>query len=55
VLRRIFGPARDEVTREWRKLLKEELNDLNYSPNIIRVIKPRRRRWAGNEIGRAHV
>jgi len=40
VLRRIFGPKRDEVTREWRKLHNEELNDL-YSPNIVRVIKLR--------------
>jgi len=38
VLRRIFGPKRDEVTREWRKLHKEELNDLYSSPNIVRVI-----------------
>jgi hypothetical protein len=44
VLRRIFGPKRDEVTGEWRNLYNEELNDL-YSPNIIRVIKSRRMRW----------
>jgi hypothetical protein len=43
VLRRIFGPRRDEVTREWRKLYNEELNDLYWSPNIIRVIKEGRR------------
>jgi len=41
VLRRIFGPKRDEVIGEWRKLHKEELNDLYCSPNIIRVIKSR--------------
>jgi len=42
VLRRIFGPKRDEVTGEWRKLHNEELNDLYWSPNIVRVIKSRR-------------
>jgi len=42
VLRRIFGPKRDEVTGEWRKLHNEELNDLYCSPNIVRVIKSRR-------------
>jgi len=46
-LRRIFGPKRDEVTGEWRKLRNEELNDL-YSPNIVRVIKSGRMRWAGH-------
>jgi hypothetical protein len=46
VLRRIFGPKRDEVTREWRKLHSEKLNDLYSSPNIFRVIKSRRMRWA---------
>jgi len=48
VLRRIFGPKRDEVTGEWRKLHNEELNDLYFSPNIVRVIKSRRMRWAGH-------
>jgi hypothetical protein len=45
VLRRIFGPKRDEVTGEWRKLHNEELNDLYSSRNIFRVIKSRRMRW----------
>ena len=48
VLRRIFGPKRDEVTDEWRKLHNEKLNDLYPSPNIVRVIKSRRIRWAGH-------
>jgi hypothetical protein len=48
VLRRIFGPKRDEATGEWRRLHKEELNDLYSSPNIIPVIKSRRMRWAGH-------
>jgi len=48
VLRRIFGPRRDEVTAEWRRLHNEELNDLYSSPNIVRVIKSRRMRWAGH-------
>ena len=48
VLRRIFGPRRDEVTGEWRRLHNEELNDLYCSPNIVRVIKSRKMRWAGN-------
>jgi hypothetical protein len=42
VLRRIFGPKRDEVTGEWRKHRNEELHDLYCSPNIVRVIKSRR-------------
>jgi hypothetical protein len=46
VLRRIFGPKRDEVTGEWRKLHNEELHNLYPSPNIIRMIKSRRMRWA---------
>jgi hypothetical protein len=48
VLRRIFGPKRDEGTGEWRRLHNEELNDLYSSPNIIRVIKSIRMRWAGH-------
>ena len=48
VLRRIFGPKRDEVTGEWRKLHNEELNDLYCSPNILRVLKSRIMRWAGH-------
>ena len=45
VLRRIFGPKREEVRGEWRKLYKEEFNDLYSSPYIVRVIKSRRMRW----------
>jgi len=48
VLRRVFGPKRDEVRGEWRKLHNEELNDLYSSPDIVRVIKSRRMRWAGH-------
>ena len=48
VQRRIFGPKRNEVTRECRTLHNEELNDLYCSPNIVRVIKSRRMRWAGH-------
>jgi hypothetical protein len=48
VLRRIFGPKRDEVTGEWRKLHNEELHDLSSSPSIVRIIKSRRIRWAGH-------
>ena len=47
MLRRIFGPKRDEVTREWRRLHNEELNDLNTSLNIW-VIKSRKMRWVGH-------
>jgi hypothetical protein len=48
VLRRIFGPRRGEVTGDWRKLHNEELHTLYSSPNIIRMIKSRRIRWAGH-------
>jgi hypothetical protein len=48
VLRRIFGPRKDEVTGEWRRLHNEEINDLYSTPNIVRVIKWRRMRWAGH-------
>jgi hypothetical protein len=48
VLRRIFGPKRDEVTGGWRKLRNEELRNLYSSPGIIRIIMSRRMRWAGH-------
>jgi hypothetical protein len=48
VLRGIFGPKRDEVKGEWRKLHNEELHDLYSSPSIIRIIKSKRMRWAGH-------
>jgi len=48
LLRRTFGPKRDEVTWEWRKLHNEELGDLYSLPNIARVVKSRRIRWAGH-------
>jgi hypothetical protein len=48
MLRRIFGPKRDEVTEEWRRLHNKELYVLYFLPNIIRVIKSRRMRWAGH-------
>jgi hypothetical protein len=51
VLTSILGPKRDEATGEWRRLHNEELNDLYSSPNIIRVIKSRRMRWAGHVAG----
>ena len=47
VLRRVFGPKTEEVTGEWRKLHNEELRDLYSLPNIVRVVKSRRIRWAG--------
>jgi hypothetical protein len=46
VLRRVFGRKRDEMTGEWKKLHNEELNDLYSLPNIVRVVKSRRMRWA---------
>ena len=48
MLRKIFGPRRDEVTGEWKRLHNEKLNDLYSSPNIVRVIKSRRMTWAGH-------
>jgi hypothetical protein len=48
VLRKVFGPKRDEVTGEWRKLHNEEVNDLYPLPNIVRVVKSRLMRWAGH-------
>jgi hypothetical protein len=48
VLRRVFGPKRDEVTGKWRKLHNEKLNDMHSLPNIVRVVKLRRMRWAGH-------
>jgi len=50
VLRRIFGPRRDEVTGELRRLHNVELNDMYASPNTVRVIKLRRMRWAGHVV-----
>jgi len=44
---KLFGPRRDKVTGEWRKLHNEDLRDLYYLPNIVRVVKSRRMRWAG--------
>jgi len=51
VLRRIFGPKRDEVTGKGRKLHTDELYDLYWSPNIVRMIKSRRMRWVGHVEG----
>jgi hypothetical protein len=48
VMRRIFGPKRDEVTGEWRKFQNEKLHNLYSSPDIIRQVKSRRMRWAGH-------
>jgi len=50
VLRRIFGPRKDEVTGKWRRLHNEEINGLYSSPNIVRVITSRRMRWAGHVV-----
>jgi hypothetical protein len=50
VIRKIFGPKWDEVTGEWRKLHNEELLDLYSSPSIIRIVKSRRKRWAGHVV-----
>jgi len=50
VLRRIFGPRRDELMGDWRRLHNEELNDLYSSPSIVRVIKSMRMRWAGHVV-----
>jgi hypothetical protein len=57
VLMEIFGPKTDEVTEEWRTLHNEELYDLYFSLNIIRVVKSRRKKWAGHvaRIGRGEV
>jgi hypothetical protein len=50
VLRRVFGPKRDEITGEWRKLHNEELSDLYFLPGIVQVVKSRRIRWAGHVV-----
>jgi len=50
VLRRVFGPRKDEVSGEWRRWHNEELNDLYSSPNIVRVIKSKIMRWAGHVV-----
>jgi hypothetical protein len=50
VLRRIFGPKRDEVTGGWRKLHNEELRDLYSSPSIMKIMKSQRMRWGGQAV-----
>jgi len=50
VLGIVFGPKRDEVTGEWRELHNEELSDMYSFPNIVRVVKSRRMRWAGQVV-----
>jgi hypothetical protein len=55
VLRRIFGPRKDEVMGEWRRLHDEKLNDLYYSLNIVQVIKSRRMRWDGHVVHMVEV
>jgi len=57
VLRRVFGPKRDEITGEWRKLHIEELRDLYSLPNIVRVVKYKKMWWAGHvaRMGRGEV
>jgi len=55
MLKRVFGPKRDEVTGEWRKLHIEELSDLYSLPNIVRVVKSRRMRWAGHVVRTGEV
>ena len=50
VMRKVFGPKRDEVTGEWRELHNEELNDLYSLPNIVRVVRSRQMRWAGHVV-----
>jgi hypothetical protein len=54
VLRRIFGPKKDKVTVDWRRLQNEELNELYSSPSIVRVITLRRMRWVGNVARMGH-
>jgi hypothetical protein len=55
VVKRIFGPKRDEVIGEWRRLRHEDIYDLYFSPYIMRVIKSRRMRWAGHVANMARV